>query len=341
MNIERTDFGCDCCDEFIKYTSNGVVYHLSGIQRVIHNTFGHQTIYLAAKNGSTILGVLPLVHMNSRMFGNFLVSMPFFNYGGVCTEHQEARDALLETAISEAKARECHHIEFRHIANQYSDLQRKQNKVAMLLDLPEQPDALWSAFKSKLRSQIRKPEKEGVTAKIGGHELIDDFYHVFSMNMRDLGTPVYSKKLFWSILQEFPTRSWIVAAYKDQQPLAAGFLLGFRGKLEIPWASSLREYNRLAANMLMYWEALKLAMREGFEQFDFGRSTPGEGTYKFKAQWGAKPLALNWEYWLPNGHTMPDISPKNDKYQKAIRLWQKLPVQVTKVIGPPIVRNIP
>jgi len=124
-------------------------------------------------------------------------------------------------------------------------------------------------------------------------------------------------------------------------PVAAGFLLGFRDTLEIPWASSLRKYNRLAANMLMYWHALKLAIEEGFKRFDFGRSTPGEGTYKFKAQWGAAPLSLNWEYWLSNGGPLPDISPKNGKYQAAIRLWQKLPIPITKAVGPAIVKNIP
>ncbi|MCA9743957.1 MAG: FemAB family PEP-CTERM system-associated protein [Deferribacteres bacterium] len=341
ITIEKTDFGSEAVNKYIETAADGTIYHHSNILRAIHDTFGHQTVSLAAKNQTGVIGTVPLVHMNSRLFGNFLISVPFFNYGGVCADNDEARQALIDAAVDEARIRDCVHLELRHTHRQFEKLQHKQAKVAMLLDLPESEEELWSGFKSKLRSQIRKPEKEGVTTKVGRLDLVDDFYHVFSMNMRDLGTPVYTKKLFINVLNAFPKSSWIIAAYKDDLPLAAGFLLGFRNTIEIPWASSLREYNRLAANMLVYWQSLKVAIENGFKIFDFGRSTPGEGTYKFKAQWGAEPLDLNWEYWLPEGQQIPDISPKNDKYQKAIRLWQKLPVPLTKVIGPSIVRNIP
>jgi hypothetical protein len=127
----------------------------------------------------------------------------------------------------------------------------------------------------------------------------------------------------------------------NEQPLAAGFVFGFRETLEIPWASSLRDYNHLSANMLLYWSVLEFAVKQGYRRFDFGRSTPDEGTYKFKEQWGAKPVPLHWQYWLANGNHMPDLSPKNSKYQLAIRLWRKLPLFLTRWVGPAIIRNIP
>ena len=250
ITIEKTDFGSEAVNKYIETAADGTIYHHSNILRAIHDTFGHQTVSLAAKNQTGVIGTVPLVHMNSRLFGNFLISVPFFNYGGVCADNDEARQALIDAAVDEARIRDCVHLELRHTHRQFEKLQHKQAKVAMLLDLPESEEELWSGFKSKLRSQIRKPEKEGVTTKVGRLDLVDDFYHVFSMNMRDLGTPVYTKKLFINVLNAFPKSSWIIAAYKDDLPLAAGFLLGFRNTIEIPWASSLREYNRLAANML-------------------------------------------------------------------------------------------
>jgi len=341
MQIETVEQNDAEWDAFVNASDDCKIYHLTAFRRIIENSFGHRTIYLRAKgsDGRTA-GILPLVHMHSRIFGNFLVSVPFFNYGGVAGE-AEARRALLEEAVHQAKRRGASHIELRHVESKFTDLQSKSHKVSMMLDLPDSADVLWKAFKSKLRSQIRRPEKEGITAKVGREALLDDFYSVFSVNMRDLGTPVYSRRLFANVLRELPDRSWIVAAYKDQVPVAAGFLLGYRDTMEIPWASSLRRYNRLAPNMLMYWHALQHAINEGFRKFDFGRSTPNEGTYKFKAQWGAQPVALHWEYWLANGGPLPDISPKNGKYEKFIRIWQKLPVPVTQVIGPSIVKNIP
>ena len=160
--------------------------------------------------------------------------------------------------------------------------------------------------------------------------------------MRDLGTPVYSKSFFKNILEEFPETTWICTVYtKDKQPVASGFLLGFKEIIEIPWASSLRTYNRYSPNMLLYWSSVKFACEKGYKVFDFGRSTPNEATYRFKEQWGAKPVQLYWYYWIRNGGTVPELNPGNPKYSIAITIWKKLPVSMTRIIGPSIVKNLP
>jgi len=159
--------------------------------------------------------------------------------------------------------------------------------------------------------------------------------------MRDLGTPVYGKAFFLEILKSFPDSSRIAVVYLKDQPVAAGFLYAFRRVLEIPWASSDRRYNRLAPNMLLYSSALKYGCEQGFSLFDFGRSTPGGGTYKFKEQWGARPVPLHWHYWMSNGGPLPDLSPSNAKFKLAIAVWQRLPLFVSKLLGPSIVRFIP
>ena len=159
--------------------------------------------------------------------------------------------------------------------------------------------------------------------------------------MRDLGTPVYAKTFFRSILRELPRQSVICLLSLRGEPVAAGFLIGFKRTLEIPWASSLRRFGKLSPNMLLYWSALKYACETGYQRFDFGRSSPDSGTYKFKAQWGAQPVQLNWGYWVPDGAALPDLSPRNPKFQLAIKVWQRLPIAVTKIIGPPIVQNLP
>jgi FemAB-related protein (PEP-CTERM system-associated) len=315
--------------------------HLAGWKKVIEESFGHQCIYLMASENGAVHGVLPLVHLRSRLFGSFLVSVPFLNYGGIVSENPTARQSLFQHARALASERGASHVELRHELRLLDDLPTKQHKVVMLLDLPEEPEKLWNQFKAKLRSQIRKPMKEELLVRFGREEELENFYEVFSVNMRDLGTPVYSRKFFSSILQHFPKTSWICTVFFKGRPVAAGFLFGFRETLEIPWASSLRRYNNLAANMLLYWSVLEFAIKQGYKKFDFGRSTPDEGTYKFKEQWGAQPVPLHWQYWLANGKPIPDLSPKNAKYQLAINVWQKLPLFVTRLVGPAIVRNIP
>lgn len=317
-------------------------YQLTGWRRVMQKAFGHRTLYLMVRDEhGQVRGVLPLVFVSSRLFGRFLVSMPSVNYGGVLTENVDAQRALLDAATSHAIDLGATHIELRHQQLLDLDWPSKQHKISMRLDLPREPETLWKRFPSKLRSQIRRALKEQLTVRLEGIELLDDFYRVFARNMRDLGTPVYGRRFFEAILNEFPKDARICAVYLGQQPVAAGFLYGFKNTLEIPWASSDRRYNRLSANMLLYNAALDYACREGFTTFDFGRSTPGSGTSRFKEQWGAHPVPLYWYHWSRDGRPRDDVSPQNSKYAPLIRAWKTLPVPVTRLIGPIIVRNIP
>jgi FemAB-related protein (PEP-CTERM system-associated) len=282
-----------------------------------------------------------LVLLSSPLFGRFFISLPFVNYGGVLADGEEARKLLLEGAVLEAKEAGASHIELRHQDMGDIGWSCSHRKVSMRLELPGQFEVLWSEFPSKLRSQVRRAQKEGMTVRIGGREHLEEFYSVFSRGMRDLGTPVYSKDFFEAILQTFPKESRICVVSSKGDTLAAGFLYGFRNTQEIPWASSDRRYNHLAPNMLLYSSALEYACQEGFQLFDFGRSTPGSGTYRFKEQWGARPVPLGWYYWLRDGNELPQLNPQNPKYSFAIKMWQKLPLAMTTLVGPRIVKYLP
>ena len=210
----------------------------------------------------------------------------------------------------------------------------------MMLTLRAAP-ALWDGLDRKARNQVRKAQKSGLTYREGGPELLDAFYAVFARNMRDLGTPVYSSRFFTEILGAFPDRARIHVVSRKTTPVAAGLTFETRGTVEIPWASSVRDFNALCPNHLLYWSILESASARGCSTFDFGRSTPHEGTYKFKEQWGAQPVPLCWEYGLLVGGDVPNSSPTNPKFRLAIAMWKKLPLSVANRIGPMIVRAIP
>ncbi len=329
-------------DRFVLESAAASAYHLTGWRDVIEKSFGHRTYYLFSEDRNGRLnGVLPLVHLKSAVFGNFMVSLPYFNYGGICAESDEAATELLGKAIELAKGLGAGHIELRHTRDFKNGLPAKLSKVCMRLELPDSLAALMKSFPSKLRSQIKRPEKDGMTARVDRDGGLDGFYHVFSVNMRDLGTPVYSKSFFRNILERFPSSTWICTVYKGLEPVASGFLSGFKETLEIPWASSIKRFNSSSPNMLLYRTALEFAIENGFRVFDFGRSTPGEGTYRFKEQWGAKPVQLYWHYWLRDGGALPEINPANPKYRMAINIWRRLPLSLTKLLGPNIVKNLP
>lgn len=329
-------------DAFVATHPAASNYHRYGWREVIEKSFGHRCRYLIARrNDDAIDGILPLVLMQSRMFGRFLISLPFFNYGGLLCQRQATGDALLAAAVGVRQECGAEYIELRHTAPWSGGLPAKCRKVAMLLDLPQDAEKAWQGFNAKLRNQIRKAEKSGLTATVGGMELVPDFYTVFARNMRDLGTPVYGPEFFTAVMTVFPEHSRIVGVHLKGKPVAAGLISWFRDTMEIPWASSIRAYNPLCPNNLLYWTALQFAISRGCRRFDFGRSTPGEGTYNFKKQWGAKPMQLHWQYLLPEGTAMPELNTKNPRYELAIKFWRKLPLPLTRLLGPQIVKNIP
>jgi serine/alanine adding enzyme len=329
-------------DAFVDSHGHGTNYHRYCWRNVLEKSFGHKTYYLAAKNSQDeICGVLPLTHMKSAIFGSFLESLPFFNYGGVLSSDDGVAESLLDEARGLLAELNAEHAELRHIGLCLNGLETKQHKVTMMLDLEKDEDTQWKALDAKVRNQVRKAEKSGLSTVAGHLELLEGFYEVFCRNMRDLGTPVYGKNFFRNILESFPDSTRIISVVLGKKVVASGILTWFGNSLEVPWASSIRDYRETCPNNLLYWDAIRFAIGNGSSTFDFGRSTPGEGTYQFKKQWGAKPVQLYWQYLLGQGRGMPELNPGNPKYRLAIKAWQRMPVPLTKFLGPLIVRNIP
>jgi serine/alanine adding enzyme len=309
---------------------------------VLGDGLRHVPYCLEASCDEQITGLLPLELVASRLFGRFLVGLPYLNVGGVMAEHPDIAAALLDRAVQLADELDVKHLELRHetIVTHPALSQTPSGKVHMRLALPHDVDTLWAAFKPGVRNQIRKGEKQEFTVLWGAEERLDDFYAVFSQNMRDLGTPVFSRRLFGSILPHFGDSAELCVVRAGRRPVAAALVCHGRGTTEVPSASSLRAVNSTNANMYLYWQLLQRAVGRGQHTFDFGRSTVDSGTYRFKKQWGAAPYPAAWQYYVRRGDR-GDLRPENRKYQVAIRVWQWLPVWLANLIGPPIVRGIP
>lgn len=331
----------DAWNDYVESHAAATVYHRAEWRAVIRDSFGHDALYLMARDGSgQVCGVLPLIRISSRLFGDFMISMPYFNYGGALAEHPQIELRLMEVASAQAARMNVDYVEYRDTIER-DGYAASTRKVNMLLPLPDDSGTLWNGFPPKLRAQIRRAQRETPQVRFGGEELLDDFHDVFSRNMRDLGTPVYGRDFFRNILRAFPDRCRIVVLYLSGKPVATGFLTGYRDMLEIPWASTLRSVNHLSMNMLLYWSVLEYAIDNRYRRFDFGRSSVDSGTFRFKRQWGAQPLQLYWHYWLSTGDGLPSLNPDNPKYRLAIGIWKRLPLFVTRRLGPPIVKYLP
>jgi FemAB-related protein (PEP-CTERM system-associated) len=288
------------------------------------------------------MGFLPLAYVSSRLFGRYLVSLPYLNYGGPVASNASITRTLVERAVSLADELEVRHLELRNETAVEHPAINKQStiKAHMRLDLPSSAAQLWDSLNPKVRNQVRKGQKSDLTVHWGREELLNEFYAVFSRNMRDLGTPVYGRSLFANILRFFPSESELCVVRAGTKPVAAAALAHGWGVTEVPSASSIREFNPSCANMLMYWNLLERAIQHGQQVFDFGRSSEDSNTFRFKRQWGAAPAPSIWQYVVREGDTA-DVRPENPRYQRLIGWWQKLPVGVSRLLGPPIVRGIP
>jgi serine/alanine adding enzyme len=332
--------GGEAWDAYVASHPQASLYHRFGWRDVIRASFGHEMHYWQARDGhGRIVGVLPLVRLRSRLFGDFGVSLPYFNYGGALGDNPTVVQALIRHATAWGEREQVAHIEFRHMAP-LPKLAARTDKVSMIRALPSTPEQLDVEIGAKVRAQIKQARRYRPETCIGGQELLDDFYRVFAANMRDLGTPVYGKSFFANMLARWENMAKLVVI-RTPEPVAAAFLLGEGELLEIPWASTLRSANPMNMNMFLYWEVLSLAIRSGFRYFDFGRSTVDAGTFQFKKQWGARPAQHHWHYWLPKGTELPSLSPNNPKFKLAIALWRRLPLPVTTSLGPHIVKFLP
>ncbi len=309
---------------------------------VLRHGLGHEVYCLEALEDGRTTGFLPLAFVRSLLFGRFLVSLPYLNSGGVWADDEATALRLVDSALELADTLRVRYLELRHErpVDHPALTGQMASKVHMRLPLPATAGQLWEKLPAKVRNQVRKGQKNGMDVTWGGAELLADFYSVFSTCMRDLGTPVYGRRLFREMLRHFPERAEFCVVRDGPKPVASALLLHGWGVTEVPSAACLRQYHPSCINMLMYWHLLQRAVQRGQEVFDFGRSTLDGNTYRFKKQWGAQPEPAVWQYYLRRG-SISDMRPDNPRYRRAIHVWQRLPVALTCLIGPAIVRGIP
>jgi FemAB-related protein (PEP-CTERM system-associated) len=334
-------------DEWQSYVSNAPnasLYHRLEWRDILLRTFGHRARYLMARRNGRVAGVFPLIEMSSPLFGHFFVSLPFVNFGGIVADTPEVETALASAATHLFGKTSAKHIEVRQSSpgNSWpaSGWHLRQHKAALVLPIQSDPEPHWTGLSSRLRGKVRKAEKSGAGFSVTAADGLADFYRVFALNMRDLGTPVYTPALFRNVLGMWPESS-VLLVHLNGKPVAGAIAVRRGGHIELPWICS--DYSRSSSyvNEYLYWKSIEWACSTGGVELDFGRSSVDAGTYRFKIQWNPEVRPLFWYYWLAPGTELPVLNPSNPKYELAVRWWKKMPVEVANRIGPWIVRNIP
>ena len=289
MNVTILDAPSSPCEEFVQQRADAELCYMPAWTRMIEKTFGHLGTYLVAHEKGEVRGVLPLVHVRSRLFGSRMISQAFSDYGGPLATSPESLESLYQCAVELAQQRGCECIEFRNTSPMPYDLPVRKDKVCMHLALMLDPQEFWKGLRPQIRNHIRQAEKAGVTVTHGHLDLLDDFYPLWTIRMHELGTPCYSRDLFRSILETFPEQSRIFLARCDGRVVAAIFAYAFNGMAHTRWGAALREYDSKSPNYLLNWAAIEYYCAAGMRGYDFGRSTTGSGQATFKERWAPRP----------------------------------------------------
>jgi FemAB-related protein (PEP-CTERM system-associated) len=320
----------------VEHSPHASLAHAPEWLPIIQRAYGHDPFYLSAEDDEGRSGVLPAFVVRRPFFGTVVTSMPFLDSGGPCSSSPIVARILIEHLIAEARGIGARLIELRTAAPLDVGARAAEHKVNLTLPISADPDRLWRQLDKDVRYQIRKAKRSGLSIEAGGPEKLQAFYDTFAVRMRDLGSPVHAPRFLRAVLDLFGRRARILLVRKGSTTIGGLMALAFKDRLIVPWAACLKEHFSLCPNMLLYWEALRAASAEGFQRFDFGRSTRSSGTYHFKCQWGAQEEPLFW-YTIPVATAAARSDARHAGGASLLsRTWQHLPLAVTNQVGPRI-----
>lgn len=334
------------CEEFGKWNAyvaghpHATVFHDYAWKSVIEESTGHRGYYLAAFDGDQMKGVYPFFILKTVLFGTFGVSLPFVGYGGIVSDAGDVEDALLHYAETLMRQAGCDSIQLRQRYPVRGALPANDHKVTSLLSLEGGVDDAFGRLHTNVRNKIRKARKNSVRVQ-AGLDQISKFYDIYAQNLRDLGTPVISKKFFLAVIKFFAGKVQIYCAYHDGNVIGSKMVLFDDHTCYFVWSASDRKALRYAPVHAMNWAAIEDACHRGVQSVDFGRSTAGSTHESFKKYWGGEMQTLPWCWQLNGDVELPAVNKENASFSLAIRIWKRLPLGVSKLLGPPIARNLP
>jgi FemAB-related protein (PEP-CTERM system-associated) len=339
--LEQTEADLAAWDRFVFEHPHGSPFHLIAWKKSIEQTFGYKPHYLVAAREGRVCGVLPLFLIQNWLMGKVLLSSPFAVYGGILADSAEAREALCREARELGQRLGVKHVELRNAwEEQTSGLPRLDRYVTFTQTIGPEEAAILEAIPRKTRAAVRKSLKEGLESHREFHDP-RTFENLYSQNLRKLGTPSFPPCHFQALLANFRGMADVREVRADGKTVAAVLSFYFRDQVLPYYGASDPAANALAPNNFMYFDLMRWAGQNGYRTFDFGRSKRVKGSYDFKNHWGMVERELPYEIMLIGGKRLPNVSPANPVFRWPIRCWQRMPLAITRALGPHLIRFVP
>ena len=325
-------------NDYVHSHPEATVFHLAEWKTVVETAGKHATRFLYAEAGGEFQGILPLGHVRSRLFGNALISTPFCVYGGILSSSEQARRALQDAACELADQLGVDYLELRNRRRMHPEWACKDLYVTFRKTMDPDPEKNLLAIPRKQRAMVRKGIKSGLTGEVDPG--VDRFFRIYSESVRNLGTPVFPRRLFQSLKELLGDSCEVLTVTRDGTAISSVLSLYFRDEVLPYYGGGIAEARAVAANDFMYWELMRRACERGLRIFDYGRSKRDVGSFRFKKHWGFEPEPLYYEYYLVRAKTVPEANPLNPRYRLLIETWKRLPLWVTQLLGPMIARHL-
>jgi len=333
------DEQADAWDSFVEQNPDATFFHRAGWRTVLEQGLGHKAHYLYATDGAgQIQGIFPLGEVRSFLFGHSLISVPFCVHGGIAAQSDAAHDRLLAAATDLAERLNVDYLEVRNSRPLAGPWKTKHLYVNFSREIDPDPEQNMLAIPRKQRAMVRKGIKAGLESRLD--DGVDSLHEAYSESVRNLGTPVFPKSYFKMLKEVFGDACEVLTISKDGELVASVMSFYFRDQVLPYYGGGTFKARSLKGNDFMYWELMRRATEKGIRLFDYGRSKRDTGSYSFKKNWGFEPVPLDYQYYLVKAGEVPDINPTNPKYQLVIRIWKKLPLSLTRIIGPFIAKNL-
>lgn len=326
-------------EAFVATHSQATFFHRFAWSRVLSKAFGHKPYFFLAERDQKVVGLLPLVEVRSRLFGHQLASLPFCVYGGVVATDGETEHALREAAATLGLRLKVDAVELRNREPSGSDWAVKDLYYTFRKELHADNDLNLKGIPNRQRAMVRKGIAEGLESiEVEGTERL---YRVYAESLRNLGTPVFSRRYLEVLREEFGDACRVLMIQQGGEDVAGVLSFYFRREVLPYYGGSVSRARSIrGCNHFMYWELMRRSADEGLELFDFGRSKKETGPFDFKKNMGFAPEPLPYEYYLVKSDAIPEVNPANPKYRLMIDMWKRLPLPVANLLGPPLARNL-
>jgi FemAB-related protein (PEP-CTERM system-associated) len=313
--------------------------HRWGWRRVLSESFGFEPHYLAAVQGGEVVGILPLFRIPRGLGRCALVSIPFANYGGICADSPEAAAALLAQAKRLTTQLRALYLALHHVQPlQIDGLQPHALYSRFTYPITGDAQQMWKGLHHNSRNNIKKAQSQGL--QLEASRDASALYEIHTRTVHRLGTPCFPRRYFELILECFGPRAEIFYVLHQGRRIAYDFMVYHKQSIICQFNGSLSEFFQLKPNNILFWHALKSGCERGFRELDYCRSRKDSGPAEFKRRLKFVEVPLGYQYHLPTGRAVPEHNPSNPKYRLLIQAWQRLPLAMTTVLGPRLVRYL-